>query len=139
MNGNGKSGNGDGRKSNDELVDLALRQMEEAERVQQLSDLSLALELRQSGLTDDSRLSELLTRLCPRWLDEPDDSNGTNPTHIAFAIPLSVAYDELVYDHCRCTGTEAPTQRESSPCIYCSCKAALYRATKNEDFRPSAF
>ncbi len=135
MSDNGKSGNGDGRKSNDMLVDLTLRQMEETHRVSELSDLSLALEIRQSGLTDDSRIYELLTRLCPTWLDEADDSDGSNPTHIALTIPIAVAYDELAYGHCRCRGAEAPSDDKTTPCIYCACKESLYRATKNPELR----
>ena len=135
MTPNGKSGNGDGRQSDDQLVDLTLRQMHETSRVAELSDLALAIELRESGLTDDSRIYELLSRLCPNWLME-DGTDDRNPTHVAFAIPISVAYDEMAYDHCRCAGPEAPIDGETSPCIYCACQAALFKATKNEDFRP---
>ncbi len=134
MSTNGK--NGDHRKTDDELVDLTLSQMEETERVSNLSDLSLILEIRKDGLDNDPRVYELLTRLNPDWLEESDNSDGTNPTQIAFAIPISVAYDVMAYDHCRCSGPEAPVDTHNSPCVYCACQASLFKATQNEDFRP---
>jgi len=136
MNNNGKSGNGDGRQNDDHLVDLTLGQMQETERVSELTDLALALEIRESGLTDDSRIYELLSRVYPNWLNQAEIGDTTGPTHIAFAVPIAVAYDEMAYDHCRCAGPEAPADSETSPCIYCACQAALFKATKNEDFRP---
>lgn len=121
--------NNGGTKSDDELVDLSLRQMEETSRVAALSDLSLILEIRKDGIDNDARVYELLNRVNPNWLEEPDDSDGSNPTHVSLCIPLTVAYNQVTYDHCRC-------ESDISPCVYCACRTAIFRATKDEEFRP---
>lgn len=136
MKSNDNSGNGDRPPSDDHLTALTISQMEETARVSELSDLALVLELRDSSLSDDSRVYELLSRIYPNWLNESESSDASNPTHIAFTIPISAAYDEMAYGHCRCAGPEAPIDGETSPCIYCACQASLFRATKNDDFKP---
>ena len=127
MNSNGKH-DSDGN-ADDQLVDLTLNQMEETARVADLPDLALILEIRKDGLDDDPRVYELLNRVNPNWLDEPDDSDGTNPTHVSLCIPLAVAYNQVSYDQCRC-------EADIAPCVYCACRAAIFRATKDDDFRP---
>lgn len=128
MSTNGK--NNGGPNTDDERVALTLTQMQQAAELQELNDLELIDLIVSAPLGDDPRLYELMSRLNPNWTNDlADAKQEPTPTYVSLAIPISVAYNQVAYDHCRC-------DNENSPCIYCSCNAAIFRATKDEDFRP---
>lgn len=134
MNTNDK--NNGGPKTDDERVELTLAEMQQAEALHALNDLELIDLIISAPISDDPRVYELLTRLNPNWTtDLADGKQEPTPSYISLSIPIAVAYDEMAYDHCRCRGPE-PAPDNSSPCIFCACRAALYSATRNSDFQP---
>jgi len=134
MSKNGK--NNGGPKTDDERVDLTLRQMEETAQYQALTDLELITATIADSISDDPRVHELMSRLNPDWTEDISDTRDPlRPSHVSLSLPINVARTAVAFDHCRCAA-EGNTDPNYSPCLYCALRASIYRATKDPDFSP---
>jgi hypothetical protein len=120
-------------QSDDERLNLTLRDMEETAHYQGLSDLALiATVLEDDQLSLDPRVYELMSRIYPDWINEDYRALPSLPPFISIAIPYQVAYDVANFSRCHCSdSSDKNTATISKPCVFCATKSALHRATKN--------
>lgn len=137
MSNNGNNGkNNGGPKTDDERVELTLRQMEETAHFQALTDLELITATIADPIGDDPRVHEMMSRLNPDWTNDICDTRDPlRPSHVSLTIPLNVARTAVDFDHCRCTA-DGNTDPAYSPCLYCALRSSVYRATKDPSFSP---
>jgi len=115
-------------QSNDDRVNLTLRDLEETAQYQSLSDLALiATVLKDDQLSLDPRVYELMTRLYPDWPNEDYRSLPRLPRFISISVPYQVAYDVANFSKGRCSdSSDKNTATISKPCVFCATRASLY-------------
>lgn len=125
-------------QTDDERVNLTLRDMEETAHYQGLSDLALiAAVLEDDQLSLDPRVYELMSRLYPDWPNEDYRALPPLPRFVSIAVPYQVAYDVANFSKCRCSdSSDKNTATISKPCVFCATRAALYRATHDAAYSP---
>lgn len=93
------------------------------------------------SIADDNRVLTLMDRIYPEWFNEPDPpAMPERPRFVSVALPIDVAHDVVAFSECHCgeavaTGEDVEVP-ENKPCLYCACRASLYRATKHEMYAP---
>jgi hypothetical protein len=143
MNNNGHPKDPDSpppAQSNEDRVNLSLRDMEETAHYQSLSDLALiAAVLEDDQLSLDPRVYELMARLYPDWPNEDYRSLPNLPRYVAISVPYQVAYDIANFSECHCSETsDKNTTALSKPCVFCAIRASLFRSTHNPSYSPDA-
>lgn len=125
----------------DKEVAALVAMTEEKSRLESLSDFELIREMLSDEIADDERVIAMMSRIYPNWHDEPDPpAMPERPRSVCIAVPLDVAHDVVAFSECHCEesvayGEETKNGEAYKPCLYCACRAALYRATKHEMYR----
>lgn len=123
-------------------AEALIAMIEEKQRLEKLSDFELIRETLNHDVADDERVLEMMRRIYPKWEDEPDPpAMPERPRWVCVAVPVDVAHDVVAFSECHCEESVAKGEEETNteaykPCLYCACRAALYRNTKREMYKP---
>lgn len=120
-------------QSDEERRGANMRDMQDTERYRGLTDLELISATLVDSISDDPRVFELMTRLYPDCVNERDSK--AKPRFISFAVPIEVAYDFATFNNCLCDQSLGRPEETYRPCIYCACRIALFKATKDPSFQ----